>query len=77
MGRKIDGRKLRTRRRGCRAGGSEMEEEGDIDETLWRAWAEIKKENKEISARRVMRTRVEWVVCQGGGSYGRMPSTWW
>ena len=54
-----------------------MEEEGDIDETLWRARAEIKKENKEISARRVVRTRVEWVVCQGGGSYGRMPSTWW
>ncbi len=51
-----------------------MKEEGDRDETLRRARAEIKMENKEMRARRVARTRVEWVVCQGGGSYGRMPS---
>ena len=76
-GRKSDGRKLRTRRRGRRAGGTEMEEEGDIDETLRRARAEIRKENKEMIARRVARMWVEWVVSQGGGTYGRMPSTWW
>ena len=54
-----------------------MKEEGDRDEALRRAWAETKTENKEMSAKRVARTRVEWVVCQGDGSYGRMPSTWW
>jgi hypothetical protein len=54
-----------------------MEVEGDIDETLRRARAEIRKEDKEMSVRRVVRMWVEWVVSQGGGTYGRMPSTWW
>ena len=51
--------------------------EGDKEETLRRAGAEIKTENKEMTARRVVRMRVERPVRQWGGLYGRMPSTWW
>ena len=41
--------------------------EGDKEETLRRAGAEIKTENKEMTARRVVRMRVERPVRQGGG----------
>ena len=33
-GRKSDGRKLRTRRRGCKTGGGKAKEEADRDEVL-------------------------------------------
>ena len=51
--------------------------EGDVEETLRQTGAEINTKNKEMSARRVGRMWVEWAVRQGGGLYGRMPSTWW
>ena len=75
-GRKRDGRKLRTRRRGRELGGGEAKEEADRDKALQRAGVETKTENKEMIAKRVVRTRVERAVCQGGGLNGRMPSTW-
>ncbi len=51
--------------------------EGDTEETLRQAGAEIKTENKEMTARRVVRMRVERSVRQGGGLYGRMPPMGW
>ena len=57
--------------------GGEAKEEADRDEALRRAGVETKTGNKEMIAKRVVRTRVEREVLQGGGLNGRMPSTWW
>ena len=48
-------------------GGGEAKEEADRDKALRQAGVETKTENKEMIAKRVVRTRVEWAVCQGGG----------
>ena len=57
-------------------GGGEAKEEADKDEALRRAGVETKMGDKEMIAKRVVRTRVEREVLQGGGLNGRMPSTW-
>jgi len=50
---------------------------GVVEETLRQTGTEMETKKKEISARRVVRMWVERAVRQGGGLYGRMPSTWW
>ncbi len=57
-------------------GGGEAKEEADRDEALRQAGVETKTGNKEMITKRVVRTRVEREVLQGGGLNRRMPSTW-